>query len=194
VDEQRAAGVLERLEQRRQTDVAVLGAQRVRRQREPHEAAVELVAQAAGVELGQTRSGPCPERGRQLERAVVVGVEQLARIPWGQQLDAERARRRDQREVEVFLPGPGSAGIGVVIARFDLIWRLARQLQGPPAQHRWLGAGAQGFEQALGPQVLVNIEVEAADALAEWIPDRQHAAPVAAGPHIEQRQLVEPVH
>jgi hypothetical protein len=42
--------------------------------------------------------------------------------------------------------------------------------------------------------VLVNIEVEAADALAEWIPDRQHATPVAAGPHIEQRQLVEPVH
>ena len=102
----------------------MLGAQRAGRQREPDKPAVELVAQGVGVEIGQACARPRAERHGQLECAVVVGVEQLARLAWWQQLDAERARRRDQREVEALLACLAAPEVGVVVSRIDETGRI----------------------------------------------------------------------
>ena len=80
------------------------------------------------------------------------------------------------------------------MARIDFVRGLARQLQGPPAQPRRLGADAERVEQRLGPEVLVDIQVKCRDALGEWTRTGAGAASVSAGPNVELRQLVEPVH
>ena len=162
--EQRCVALLEQLEQR----AAALPAGRVRERPGGHagpgEAAIELRGQLAGVRLGQAGRGPGAELEWQRRRALVPGVKERSRGGGRQRLDAERGRERNVGALEPVGADQLGPQIGIVVRQLDGRVRLAGHLDQPavpvPAQSRGLAPARKLGEQRLGPQVLVNVDLQ----------------------------------
>ncbi|MBB3731061.1 hypothetical protein [Nonomuraea dietziae] len=119
---------------------------------QPCEAAVEVGGQPGRVDVAVAGRRPRAERLGQLQRALVVGVDERPGLLGRQELDAQRAGEGDQRELQV----RGVAS--VVVGGVDLVRRLAVQDQGPAVEVGRARPGAQRLDERRRPQVLMDID------------------------------------
>lgn len=115
------------------------------------------VARARAVEGDRA---PHPERLAECEDAVVPGGEQRLRLGARQRLDAERARQGDERAVDPVGAQLRPAAVGIVRAGLEPRGGLAFEHEHAVAEERRLRAVLEGGEERLGPEVLVNVDLQ----------------------------------
>jgi hypothetical protein len=116
---------------------------------------MEGVAERGGVGLHGARHGPGLERRGEGERAVEPGGRKLLRLVAREAVEPERGGRRDQHQLGVL---GRRAGVGVVVRWVDRVRPLAGQVQRPAVEPGRLAPRAEGGEEGLGPEVLVDVD------------------------------------
>src|SRR5437016_9997395 len=105
---------------------------------------------------------PRSEGLAQRERALVVGVDQGARLPAREPLDSQGAREAQQRSVEPIERDERGAPVAILRIQVDHVWPLAGEVQDGEAaltpHEGELAALGERLHERLGPEVQVNVD------------------------------------
>ena len=156
VDEQRAVAVLQDREQRGDAVEAAGGGEDVGGELEPDRAAVERVAERRGVGLDGAGAGPGAERGGEARaRPRARRRTSVCRLRRRQPVEPERGGRRDERPRSA---SPSSRSTGSWCAGSIAYGRSPGRCSVQPSSRGGTFARAQGVEERLGPEVLVEVD------------------------------------
>ena len=142
--------------------VEVVGsAEPARGQRDPDAPAGEQIVDVVSVRLIERDRPPGSERLTRVLDTGEVSLDQLVGVGARQALHPDRARGRDQYEVEALIPGQARTLRRILGGEIDRIGLLAGAVDDcrPVAagHERQAVAGGQGVEQGLGPKMLVDV-------------------------------------
>jgi hypothetical protein len=162
VHEQRRVACLEAREQVSAAVKARPAGERPGRQRDADGAGIEQCVDIAGQRRTQRDSSPDAEPAAELEQPAVVGLQQRLGLVPRQRLDPERTRDRQQRSVDTVALEQIQPRVGVVLAMVKRRLGLIAQAQHPAAaaaaQQRRLTTPGQRGDEALWPEVLVDVD------------------------------------
>ena len=107
---------------------------------------------------GRPDAVPLDLAGLEVVGQRVPGVQQRGGLVGVHRLDAERARQRQQGQVDAVGPVDRAPGGQVVGGGVDGVRRLAVEVQRPALEPRTAVAAAQRVDEGRGPQVLVAVD------------------------------------
>src|SRR5439155_10398611 len=107
---------------------------------------------------GSEGADPAARLSCDAEDPVVVRLEDRLRLVLGQELDLERRRKRDDRDVDLVAVKLAEPRLEIVCVEVDVEPTLPLELERTVAEPGRLPSARERREERLGPEVLVDVE------------------------------------